>query len=139
MLMNILLAIIGLSCGFAVSAGIFAFIMSLGIIERMADVTHTARHIKLYETIVFFGASAGNIFSIFQINIPVGQIGAGIIGLLGGVFTGIMAITLVEILKSIPIMFRRANIHKGLGIVVLCIALGKMLGSLLQFIKGWTI
>lgn len=139
MLTNFLMIIIGLACGFAVASGIFAFIMSLGIIERMADFTHTARHIKLYETIVLAGATFGNIFSIFRLDVPVGQAGAAIIALLGGVFTGIIAITLVEILKSVPIMLRRINLHKGLGIVILCIALGKLCGSLLQFIKGWTV
>ena len=139
MLMNILLAIIGLSCGFAVSAGIFAFIMSLGIIERLAAFSRTVPYIKFYETVVLAGATAGNIFSIYNLNIRIGEAAAGILGLLGGVFTGIMAITLVEMLKSIPIMLRRANIHKGLGTIVLAIALGKLFGSLLQFFKGWTV
>lgn len=135
---NILMAIIGLACGFAVASGIFAFILSLGIVERMADVTHTAKHLKTYETIIFFGASLGNILSVYNFNINIGKTGVATFGLFSGVFVGIMAIALVEILKSIPIMFRRANIRKGLGVVVLSIALGKAFGSLLQFWMGWT-
>lgn len=138
MLDNIILAIIGLASGFAVASGIFAFIMSLGIIERMADVTRTVRHIKLYETIVLAGAVSGNILSVYHFNINIGVPGMIIIGLFSGVFTGMVAIALIEILESIPIMFRRSNIHKGLSFVILCIAFGKLFGSLIQFAKGWT-
>lgn len=137
MLVNLLLALIGLASGYAVSAGIFAFIMSLGIIERMADVSRTTKHIKLYETIVLLGAVSGNLLTVYEFNVPLGKLGAGFLGLFSGIFTGLIAIALVEILKSIPIMFRRAKIQKGLGVVVLCIALGKLCGSLLQYVQGW--
>lgn len=137
MLIKLLLALIGLASGFGVSCGIFAFIMSLGIVERLSAVTSTNKYAKLYESVILCGAISGNILSIFKPAIPLGLFGSGFLGLFAGVFTGILSIALVETLKSIPIMFRRANIHKGLGTVILCIALGKMCGSLLQFAKGW--
>lgn len=138
MLTDILFAIIGLSSGIAVSAGTFAFIFSLGVIERMADFTHTAKYLRVYESVILFGATCGNLISVYKLNINIGTGLTAVFGLLSGVFVGIMAIALVEILKSMPIMFRRANLHKGLGIVILCIALGKMFGSFVQFWLGWT-
>lgn len=137
MLIKVFLALIGLASGIAVSAGIFAFIMSLGVIERMADVTHTAKYIRLYETIVFLGAVSGNIFYIYRLNIHMGVIACAVFALLSGTFTGMVAIAIAEILNSIPIMMRRINIHKGLGFIVLSIALGKMVGAFLQFLHGW--
>lgn len=131
-------AVIGLSSGFAVSSGIFAFIMSLGIIERMADVTKTVPRIKIYETIVFLGAVFGNLLTVYKINIPFGEVFSSAFGLFSGIFTGMVAIALIEILESIPIMFRRSGIKKGLGIVILSIAVGKLFGSFIQFFKGWT-
>lgn len=134
----LLQAIIGLASGVAVSSGIFAFIMSLGIIERMADFTKTIPRIKLYETVVFIGASLGNIWTVYKPDLPIGEVFASVFGLLSGVFTGMVAIALIEILESIPIMFRRSRIKKGLGIVILSIAVGKLFGSFIQFFKGWT-
>lgn len=131
-------SIIGLASGLAVSSGIFAFIMSLGIIERMADFTKTIPRIKLYETFVFFGASLGNIWTVYKPDFPIGEVFASLFGLFSGVFTGMVAIALVEILESIPIMFRRGRIKKGLGIVIFSIAVGKLFGSFIQFFKGWT-
>ena len=138
MLITVFLALIGLASGIAVSAGIFAFIISLGFVERMADVTHTAKHIRLYEDVILIGAVCGNILTVYQPNIHLGETGAAILGLFAGVFTGILSIALVEILKAIPILLRRIGFHKGLGFVVLSLALGKLTGALVQFIQGWS-
>lgn len=139
MLIKIFLALAGLASGVAVSAGIFAFILSLGVIERMADVTGTAAHLKIYESAIFFGAIFGNLLSVYEFKLNFGVVGSAVFGLSSGFFVGIMAIALVELLKAVPIMLRRLRIRKGLGIIVLSIALGKLVGSLIQFFKGWTV
>ncbi len=137
MLAKALLALIGLTSGIAVSAGIFAFIISLGFVERMAGATRTAPYIRLYETVILFGATAGNLVSIYHPRLPLGKGGAAIFGLFSGIFTGILAIALVEILQAVPILLRRVALRKGLGCVVLSLALGKMTGALIQFLRGW--
>jgi len=137
MLTIVFLALVGLASGIGVAAGIFAFIISLGVIERMAAVTKTFKHIKKYETIVFLGATFGNTISIYNISFGLGDIVAGLFALFSGVFTGILAIALVETLKSIPIMMRRVKLRKGLGLIIINIALGKLVGSLFQLWNGW--
>ena len=41
------LAVLGLSAGLAVAAGLFSFIIGLGVISDFADRTHTGDHIRL--------------------------------------------------------------------------------------------
>ena len=60
MIGKIILAITGIGAGFIISAGVFAFITSTGIITRFADKTHTAKSIQLYETIVIAGGILWN-------------------------------------------------------------------------------
>ena len=42
----IILAVIGLSGGFAIAGGVFALITSIGVIPQIADVTHTASYVR---------------------------------------------------------------------------------------------
>ena len=57
-------------------------------------------------------------------------------GFFAGIFVGCLALAIAEMLNTIPVFTRRIGFRHGLGIVVLCIALGKAVGSLLYFIKA---
>ena len=54
-------------------------------------------------------------------------------GLFAGIFVGCLAIAIAEMLDSIPIFARRSRFRHGIGIAILCMALGKTLGSLFYF------
>ena len=75
---QILMAIIGLSSGFTVAGGIFAFIVGLGIIPRFAGRTHTAHRILWYEDCVLVGGALGNLMYIYQLPVHLGKIGLGL-------------------------------------------------------------
>ena len=108
-------------CGGAVVAtALAAFIIELGIIPRFAGITHTANHILLYETCLMLGSFLGNLVSVYEFSLPFGKI-----------FLGIMA--LGEVVNVFAIMSRRLGLKKGTALIILSIALGKILGSLLQF------
>ena len=63
------------------------------------DRTRTARHIFWYEDAVSAGAILGNAISVYQIVLPLGQVGAGVFGLFSGVFVGAWAMALTEIVN----------------------------------------
>ena len=67
---QILLALIGLSAGIAVAGGLFAFIVELGVVADFADRTHTGDKILFYESCAAAGGIVGNIFYVFQIDLP---------------------------------------------------------------------
>lgn len=134
---QILFALIGLSAGFVVAGGVFALITSIGVIPRLAGRTHTARHIKKYETSVFLGGVTGCLLSLLEWKLILGQWFAGVIGIFIGIFVGCMATALAESLNTTAVFSRRVKLHKGIPYVVLSLALGKTIGSLLFFVCRW--
>lgn len=134
---NGILIFIGIAGGAVSAGGLFSFISSLGVVSDFADRTHTGDQISLYEDAIIVGAGLGNLISIYQIPIPITRIGLGIFGLLAGIFVGCWAMALAEILNVFPIFIRRAKMVKFVSYIILGIALGKGLGTLLFFRKGW--
>ena len=130
---NILLCLIGVSGGFIIGGGVFAFITMLGVFPRLADRTNTASNIKLYETAIMWGGCVGNIILIFDLECRLGVLILLLFGLFSGVFVGCLAMTIAEALKVIPIFVDRVKLKYGLAFIILAIALGKGLGTLYQF------
>lgn len=124
---------IGISAGTITSAGFFAIVMSVGIINRMAAVTKTAKYVCFYEQMIIYGAIIGNILFIFDIHLPIFIPGLILYGLFSGMFIGLFAVCIAETIKALPIFIRRIRIGTGLGIIVLAIALGKAVGHLLYY------
>jgi stage V sporulation protein AB len=127
-----LLAIIGFAGGLIVAAGVFAFITLLGVLNRLASKTNTAKHILLYENMVILGGILGNTWFIYQWDIPFGIIGLILFGLFSGIFVGCQAMALAEVLDVIPIFAKRIKIKYGMPYIVASIAIGKAVGALFQ-------
>lgn len=134
---NVLLAIIGLSGGMVVAAGLFSFITGLGVISDFADRTHTGEHILLYEDSVALGGILGNLFYVYQISIPYGRWIAPVFGLFGGIFVGCWAMALAEVLNVFPIFIRRVKLLRYIPYLIAAVAFGKGIGALLFFVKRW--
>ena len=121
--------------------GVFSFIVELGVISDFADRTHTGNHILIYEDMVAAGAILGNLFQIFEVNLPGRMIFLAIYGLFGGIFVGCWAMALAEILNVFPIFMRRARIVRYLAVFVVMVALGivfleKMVNSTASFLSA---
>ncbi|MDD3362564.1 MAG: stage V sporulation protein AB [Hespellia sp.] len=130
-------AIIGLSSGITVAGGLFAFIIGLGVVSDFADRTHTGRHILLYEDCIGLGGIVGSTWFLFGIRIPGGGWILPIFGILSGIFVGCWSMALAEILNVFPIFIRRLKIVKAIPWLILGLAIGKGLGAILYFAKGW--
>ncbi|MBR0410520.1 MAG: stage V sporulation protein AB [Eubacterium sp.] len=133
----ILLSWIALGAGFAVSGGFFAFISLIGIVPRLASVSKTVSHIRLYETFLASGIILVNLISIYHpdlsgIPYPGALFILDLQGLFSGIFTGCLAGALAEVVNVVPILSRRLKIRKGFPRYVIAFALGKCAGSLLQ-------
>ena len=85
---QIIPAIVGLSGGFVIAGGVIALMVGLGIITRFVGITHTAKHVKGYETAILAGAIFGNLLTVHQIRIPLGIFGLVLMGVLFGIFVG---------------------------------------------------
>ena len=128
-----LLVILGLSSGFAVAAGAFAFITMLGIVPRMAARTKTQRHIICYERMIILGGTLGNIWLLFQIPLPGTGILLALFGLGAGIYVGCLAMALAEMLRLLPIFVNRFQLKEGFPILVVALMTGKFLGTVFQF------
>ena len=129
----ILLGFFGLAGGAISASGFFAVLTIVGIVNRFAKVTRTAKHIKLYEEMIILGAAIGNVLVIFELVVNIGIIGCAFFGLLSGIFIGSFLVCLAETIKALPIFIRRVRISSGLGYIILFLAIGKGIGSLMYF------
>lgn len=134
---QIVLGLIGLSSGVVVAGGLFAFLIELGILADFADRTHTAEHILLYEDAAVWGGILGNVFFLFHVPIPFGRWLLPVFGLLAGIFVGCWSMALAEILNVFPIFVRRLKIVRYISAFILSMAIGRGLGAVLYFFKGW--
>ena len=134
---QILVAVVGLASGFAVAAGLFSFIIGLGVVSDFADRTHTGKHVMLYENCIMAGGILGNIFWVYGLAMPGGKWIVPVFGLFSGIFVGCWSMALAEILKIFPIFIRRIKILKCVPWLIFGMALGKSLGALLFFYKRW--
>lgn len=133
MWVQVLMAVIGLSAGMVVAAGLFSFISELGVVSDFADRTHTGEHILLYENSVALGGILGNIFFLYGIRIPFGGWLLPVFGLFGGIFVGCWSMALAEILNVFPIFVRRVKLLRGIQYLILGVALGKGVGALICY------
>ena len=102
--------------------------------------TGTKRRVFLYETVLVTGGILGNISDLLEIPLGLGigavsQILLGLFGLSVGIFVGCLVMSLAETLKALPTISRRIRLAVGLQYVILAIALGKLAGSLVYFVK----
>ena len=133
---RLLLGVIGFASGSAVAAGTFAFIIMLGVVTRMIGKSRTAAEVMWYENAIVLGGILGNLISVFlTVRIPLGHPILWIYGICAGIFVGCNAMALAEVLKTFPIVFRRAKLKIGLSLIVTVMAIGKTCGSLLYFFK----
>ena len=134
---QILLAIIGFSAGVIVAGGLFSFIIGLGVISDFADRTHTGDKVMLYEECTALGGILGNLFFMYQIPIPHGEILLPVFGLFSGMFVGCWSMALAEILNIFPIFIRRVRILKAIPWLIVGMAFGKGAGSLIYYVNRW--
>ena len=136
---NAALLFVGLSAGGIIAAGVFAFLVIIGVFPRLIGKTGTKRHILLYGTVIVSGGVLGNIADLYEFPIPLhgfSSLFLGIFGLTVGIFVGCLVMSLAETLKALPVISRRIYLAVGLQYLILSIALGKLAGSLAYFLCG---
>lgn len=127
------LIIIGLTSGLVIAGGYVAVVTMLGVIPRFAGMSKTAKRTMLYENCMALGIIAGNVMDLFSIKLPLGRPFLAVQGLFAGIFIGALAVALEEIVKAIPIFARRYKLRKGMPYLVISFALGKTVGTFIQY------
>ncbi len=130
----LLIAFIGLSSGLAVGAGFVAFLTVLGIIPRLTQLTKTSRYIHLIEWGVVLGAATGGWYSLSDKVLSIPKILTIPVGLACGIYVGMLAAALTEVLNVLPILAKRIRVDDKIIILLMAIVLGKVAGSLFHWL-----
>src|SRR5690625_2101085 len=134
-LINFIQALIGFSGGIVVGAGFVAFISVLKIIPRLTQLTKTEKLIKTYTAGIIIGLFLGTVLSFSSLNWQFPVFILLLWGFAHGIFNGMLAAALTEVLKVFPILSKRVRLDRILLWLLMAIMFGKIIGSLFQ----WTI
>lgn len=120
--------------GIMVSAGVFAFIAAIGIIPRMAWRTGTRRYVRFYEDVIVAGGVWGTTAMFVEYRLPPWEWLILLLALFEGVFVGVLAMALTEVLNVMPVLMRRTGLKEGLRWIISAFAAGKVVGSLIYYL-----
>lgn len=127
----------GIAAGSATTAGVFAFLMKIGIYPRMIGTSHTIRELAFYEWMIIGGILAGGMYSVYpQLTLHVGSWFVVLWGACAGIYVGCVAAALSEVLNVFPVLFRRLHVDSGMPFYMVMMACGKMCGAFWYFMHG---
>ncbi|WP_026585160.1 stage V sporulation protein AB [Bacillus sp. J33] len=130
----VLVIIIGFAGGLAVGSGFVAFLAVLGIIPRLTQLTKTMKMIRHYEAAVVLGALAGAFATLWNPVLSITPYLLIPLGLGAGIFVGMLAAALTEVLNVFPILAKRIGVDGKIAILLMAFVFGKVIGSLFQWI-----
>src|SRR5699024_2919153 len=132
---NIVEMMIGFAGGLAVGSGFIAFLSVLGIIPRLTQLSKARNLLTVYGACVIMGSLFGTFLSFTNIHWNQLLLILMIWGGFHGVFNGMLAAALTEILNVFPLLSKRIGMKQYLLWLLMAIVFGKVFGSLFQ----WTI
>ncbi|MEH7083767.1 stage V sporulation protein AB [Neobacillus drentensis] len=125
---------LGIASGLAVGSGFVAFLTVLGIIPRLTQLSKTMKMIQHYEWAVVLGALAGVGASLRDPVLHIPSFSLILLGITGGIFYGMLAAALTEVLNVLPILAKRIRLDGEIVILIMAIVLGKIAGSIFQWV-----
>ncbi|MDL4840744.1 stage V sporulation protein AB [Aquibacillus rhizosphaerae] len=126
--------IIGFASGLVVGTGFVAFLTVLGIIPRLVQLSKSQLYVKPYEVGVILGALFGTYLSFTGAVINASMLFVMIWGVFHGIFIGMLAAALTEVLNVFPLLAKRIGLESHILWFLMAIVFGKIFGSLFQWI-----
>ncbi|MGV8145712.1 MAG: stage V sporulation protein AB [Alkaliphilus sp.] len=126
---TVIVIIVGFASGTIVGSGIVALITLLDIVPRLAQLTKTYSKIRAYENTIILGATFGAIASITDFSVNANPVLTIIIGFYMGVFVGLLAAAIAEVMNVIPIIVRRNKIEGYVVYILFALIAGKIVGT----------
>lgn len=127
------LMFLGFAGGIAVGAGVIALFIVLDMIPRLAQITRTFDKVHWYEGAMVSGSFIGTIADFWNWKIAGPWLFSGFIGLFNGIFIGMLAAALTEVLNVLPIIAKRLHMQRYLFGLLLAMVFGKVAGSLFEW------
>ncbi|MEN1969107.1 stage V sporulation protein AB [Lentibacillus sp. N15] len=126
--------IIGFASGLGVGGGFVGFITVLGIIPRLVQLSKTDTLIPAYSACIIAGLLLGTYLSFTNMSWSQPLIILVIWGVFHGIFNGMLAAALTEVLNVFPLLSKRIGLEPYLLWLLMAIVFGKVTGSLFQWL-----
>lgn len=148
---QVLLGFAGFSFGMVAAAGVFTVFSTVSLLPRYEARFSLANKVLLCENVIIVGTVVGSLVQMLDHRfllgdwlkscfgeLPLWWKGFAVfleafMGLFYGIFVGTLALSVAEMLDSIPIFLRRVRLKKGVFSMITAIAVGKLCGALLYF------
>ena len=125
--------LLGIAGGIAVGSGVIAFILVLDIVPRLAQLTKSYNKVHWYEGALITGSLFGSVSDFWHWKGSFNPIICLIIGVMHGIFIGLLAAALTEVLNVLPILAKRLWMKNYLFGLLMAMVLGKVVGSLFDW------
>ncbi len=131
---NAALVFLGLASGLAVGSGLVAFLVVLDVIPRLAQITGSTKQGPALEMAVIAGALYWTAADFFEWRLWLPAWTPALLGIFVGGFVGTVAAALTEVLNVFPILARRLRMESFMSWLLAAMVLGKVLGSLFEWL-----
>ncbi|OEF97240.1 stage V sporulation protein AB [Vulcanibacillus modesticaldus] len=131
---SILLVIVGLAGGFVVGSGFVAFITVLDIVPRLTQLIKGFKYISWFQRALIYGAVTFTWLDFRGIVLNLPSLFSLIFGAFAGMFVGMLAAALTEVLNVLPIFAKRLNMANAILFLLMAMVLGKVTGSLFHLL-----
>lgn len=126
--------VIGLGSGIIVGSGFVAFLAVLGIIPRLVQISKFQASLLSCQNSVILGAILGLILTFTDWTVQIPKIVLILWGIAHGMFVGMLAAALTEILNVFPIIMKRIRLDYFIQGLIMALVIGKIIGSLFHWI-----
>lgn len=134
MIKTFLLILLGVCGGALVGTSAAAFITLLDIVPRLSQITNSSKSIHIYERTLVISTVFITLADFIGFSLKLNKYSLIPIGLIVGIFVGLLASALAEVLNVIPILSRRVKLGDYVYYIIFFISLGKVAGSFMYWI-----
>ncbi|WP_036709832.1 stage V sporulation protein AB [Paenibacillus pinihumi] len=136
LLLSLFVALLGLAGGIAVGSGMVALLVVFDLIPRLAQLARAYKKSIWFETALVAGSVYWSLadFLDWKLFLPLNHIPMAGMGLLDGIFIGMLAAALTEVMNVLPILAKRLHLGGFIHALVMAMVLGKVLGSLFDWL-----
>lgn len=129
------MALLGFAGGIAVGSGLVALLIVFDLIPRLAQLARAYRKSHWFESAIVGGSMYWTFADFFnwRLFLPAPLV-LPWTGLFNGMFIGMLAAALTEVLNVLPILAKRMGLSGYLAALVMAMVLGKTVGSLFDWL-----
>lgn len=126
---------IGLSSGIIIGASYVALLVIFDLIPRLAQVAKAFNRSKQLELALVTGAFGFSIFDMLNVTLYLPSIVTQLVGgIFNGIFVGMLAAALAEVMNVLPIIAKRLKVVQSLSALMLAMVCGKVIASLIDWL-----